>query len=1030
MRILSFPVFLLIILSFCFLNDLNAQKTISDTYSDLDYFKGMNLFNKEKYGAAQQQFKRVIERYAGSHSEIAKNAEYYNALCAVRLFNDDAEYLMYHYINQYPESQKLSEACFELGKFAYDKKSWGNALKWFEKLDRYDLTAEQQGEYLFKKGYCHFMRNEFEEARVALYEIKDTEKKYAIPATYYYAHIAYVQKNYETALEGFLKLSDDETFSPVVPYYVSQIYFMQEKWNELLKYAPPLLETVTEKRYAEVSRMIGEAYFQTEQFDKAIPYLEKYHELTGNPSRKDNYQIAYAYYMTANCAKAVDYFKAAATGRDELSQSALYHLGDCYMHLDQKNQARLSFSVASRLDYNPEIKEDALFNYAVVTYELSYNPFNEAVVAFNQYIYLYPTSERIDEAYKYLVLAFMSTKNYKTALALLEKIRNKTPEIEKAYQRVAYFRGLELFNNLLFNDAINKFDESLKYKQYDNEIKTLCYYWKGESYYRLKDFKNALELYDQFMSSPGATTLDVYNNCQYNIAYCYFEMDDYSHAMTWFRKYENMSKGTPTRLLGDTYNRIGDLLFLNMGYPDAVEYYDKAIELDLVDVDYALFQKGFSLGLMNRHMDKIMVLTRILDSYKNSAYTADALYETGRSYFIMQQPEKSIPIYQKILAQHANSSYASKALLQLGLIHYNRNAYDESLTQYKKVITDYPGTPEANSALMGIKNVYVDMGRVDDYFAYTKSIGISEDITFSAQDSLNYISAENVYMSGDCAKSIESFGNYINRFENGKFLLQAHFYKAECHANAGELEKALESYGYVISRPRNQYTEPALVSSSRINYNLGKYPEALENYLVLEDVAEIKSNISEALTGKMRCYYNLEEYENTIQAARQVLTEEKIPEELAREAHYKIAKSFYGQDRFALALDEFKTVATEVKSPEGAESKYRVAEIYYVRKEYQLAEDEIFNFIDLNTPHQYWMAKSFIVLADIYLQKGDTFQAVQTLQSIIDYYEVTDDGILDLAKRKKTEIQEKEGGGGAEPSEGEDLELELKGGTL
>jgi tetratricopeptide (TPR) repeat protein len=1029
MRILRTPLFLVIILIFCYFNGLKAQHTISDTYVDVSYYKGLALFGKEKYGAAQLEFQKVMESYAGSHSEIAQDAEYYNALCAVKLFNDDAEYLMYRYINRYPESQNISMAYFELGKFAYDKKNWGTALKWFQGADRYDLTSEQQGEYLFKKGYSHFMRNEYEDARLALYEIKDTDNKYAMPATYYYAHIAYIQQNYETALNGFLKLSDDETFSPIVPYYVTQIYYMQKKWNELLDYAPPLLESVTEKRYGEVSKMIGEAYFQTEQYEKAIPFLEKYQELTGSPSRTDKYQIAYAYYMAANYAKAVEYFKAAATGRDELSQSALYHMGDCYMHLDQKNQARLSFSVASKLDYNAEIKEDALFNYAVVTYELAYNPFNEAVIAFNQYIYLYPASKRTDEAYKYLVLAFMSTKNYKTAYALLEKIRNKTPEIEKAYQRVSYFRGLELFNNLLFNDAINKFDESLKYKQYDNEIKTLCCYWKGESYYRLKDYKRALEYYNMFMSSSGAASLDVYDNCLYNIAYCYFEMDDYVQAMTKFKQYENLGRGSANRLLGDTYNRIGDLLFLNMRYPEAVEYYDKAIELGLVDVDYALFQKGFSLGLMNRHMDKIMVLTRILDSYKNSSYTADALYETGRSYFIMQQPERSIPIYQKILTEHTNSSYASKALLQIGLIYYNQNQYDESLKNYKKVITDYPGTPEANSALVGIKNVYVDMGRVDDYFAYTNSLGISEDMTALAQDSLNYIAAENVYMSGDCGRSIENFGNYINRFPNGKFLLQANFYKAECHVKAGELDRALEAYGYVISHPRNQYTEPALVSASRINYSLGKWPNALENYLVLEEVAETKSNIFEALVGKMRCYYNLEEYQNAIDAAREVLTDEKIPEELAREAHFKIAKSFYGLDRFALALDEFKIVATEVKSPEGAESKYRVAELYYVRKEYQQAEDEIFNFIDLNTPHQYWMAKSFIVLADVYIQKGDNFQAIQTLQSVIDYYEVSDDGILDLAKRKKAELEEKEKAGEQAP-EGEDLEIQIKDESL
>jgi tetratricopeptide (TPR) repeat protein len=1025
MRKLRSRFFLIIILNLGLSGSLKSQHTISDTHDDVSYYKGRELFGKEKYGAAQMEFQKIIDFYAGRHSEIAREAEYYNALCALNLFNDDAEYLMYRYINRYPESQNISRAYFELGKFVYDKKNWGTAIKWFSEVDRYDLSAEQQGEFLFKKGYSYFMRNEYEDARLAFYEIKDTDQKYAIPATYYYAHIAYVQQNYETALNGFLKLSNDETFSPVVPYYITQIYYLQKKWDELLKYAPPLLESVTEKRYGEVSKMIGEAYFQTQQYDKAIPYLEKYQAMTASASRLDKYQIAYSYYMAGNYEKAVEYFQAAATGKDELSQSALYHLGDCYLHLGQKNQARLSFSVASRLDYNAEIKEDALFNYAVVTYELSYNPFNEAVIAFNQYIYLYPASKRTDEAYKYLVLAFMSTKNYKTALALLEKIKNKTPEIEKACQRVSYFRGLELFNNLLFNDAINKFDESLKYKQYDNEIKTLCYYWKGESYYRLKDYKSALDYYTSFISSSGAASLGVYDNCLYNIAYCYFEMENYDQAMTKFRQYENMSKGSSTRLLGDTYDRIGDLLFLNMKYPEAVEYYDRAINLGLVDVDYALFQKGFSLGLMNQHMEKIMVLTRILDSYKNSPYVADALYETGRSYFILQQPERSIPLYQKILAEHANSSYASKALLQIGLIYYNQNNYDESLKSYKKVMTDYPGTPEASSALTGIKNVYVDMGKVDDYFAYINSLGISEDMTTAEQDSLNYIAAENVYMSGDCGKATENFTNYINRFPNGRFLIQANFYKAECLVKAGELDRALESYGYIISHPRNQYSEPALVSASRINYTLGKWPQALENYLVLEEVAEVKTNITEALVGKMRCYYNLEEFQNTIDAAKEVLTDEKIPEELAREAHFKIAKSYYGLDRFALALEEFKKVATEVKSPEGAESKYRVAELYYVRKEYQQAEDGIFNFIDMNTPHQYWMAKAFIVLADVYIQKGDNFQAIQTLQSVIDYYEVTDDGILELAKSKKAALEEKEKAG-EQKSEGEDLELQIK----
>jgi TolA-binding protein len=1018
-------VFILVIIVFCHLNNLFAQRTAYNIYADHEYFRGLELFSNEKYGAAQEQFARVIAKYGDDHSEIARNAEYYNALCAVKLFNDDAEYLLYRFISRYPESPKINHAYFELGKFAYEKRNYSTALKWFEYVDKYELSEEDMAEYLFKKGYSHFQRDDYEQSRIAFYEIKDTDQKYALPATYYYAHIAYDQGNYETALEGFLKLSDDETFSPIVPYYVSQIYYLQKKWDEVIRYAPPLLETVTEKRYAEVSKIIGEAYFQTEQYEKALPYLEKYHELTGGASREDRYQIGFAYYMTFDYKKAEEYFKTVSMGKDELSQSALYHLADCYLHLDQKYQARLSFAAAARMDWDPVIKEDALFNYAVVTYELSYNPFNEAILAFNRYISLYPSSERTDEAYNYLVLAFMSTKNYKNALASLDRIRRKTPDIEKAYQRVAYFRGLELFNNLLFNEAINKFDASLEYGQYDLSLKALCIYWKGESYYRLKDFDRAIENYNRFLLSEGAADLNVYNICHYNIAYAFFEKKEYDQALTWFRKYESISGNDRSSLLGDCYNRIGDIHFLNSRYQAAVEYYDKAIELGLMDVDYALFQKGFSLGLMGQHENKISVLSEVLNKYKTSSYIPDALYETGRSYFILQQPRNSIPRYQRILTDYPNSSYASKALLQLGLIYYNLNENDESLNYYKQVIENYPGTPEANSALLGMKNVYVDMNRVDDYFEYVDNLGIQLDISASEQDSLTYIAAENVYMTGDCDKSKESFSHYIDRFEDGKFIVQAYFYKAECHLRDGEYSEALESYRNVINRPRNAFTEPALAASAKLNYNLENYAEALENYLMLEEVADMKSNLTDARVGKMRCYYELEEYVNTIDAGRQVLMNEKISEELARETHYKIAKSFYEQGRFALALEEFKIIAKEVRSPEGAEAKYRKAELLYIRKEYQEAENEIFDFIDMNTPHQYWMAKAFILLADLYLEKDDRFQAIQTLQSIIDYYENTTDGIIDLAMRKKAEIQKMEEAEQPESEEG-DLEIEIK----
>ncbi len=695
------------------------------------------------------------------------------------------------------------------------------------------------------------------------------------------------------------------------------------------------------------------------------------------------------------------------------------------MKLGDKYQGRLSFAAASRVDYNQDIKEDALFNYAVLTYELSITPFNEAVQGFSRYISLYPASDRTDEAYNYLVLAFMNTRNYRAALAALEKIRRKTPEIERSYQRVAFFRGLELFNDLSFPEASNKFDASLQYGQYDPSLKALCYYWKGESQYRLKDYDQAIRHYQNFLMTDGSVDLKEYAVCHYNMGYAEFKKENYREALTWFKRFETQNRGRNKRILGDAFNRIGDMYFIDARYQQAIGYYDRAIATGSTDVDYALFQKGISMGVLNNYQEKIDILGLILDGHKNSNYIPDALYESGRSHFIMQQPRKAIPYYQKVLDDHPKSSYVSKALIQLGLIYYNLDQTEQSLAHYKRVVNEFPGSPEANNALLGIKNVYVEKNQVNEYFAYVQSLGRDVDFSMNEQDSLSYLAAENIYLEGNCVEAVPAFEAYISGFESGAYLVNAHFYKAECQLKEDKIMEALASLNYINSKARNLFTEPALLTASRINFDYGNYQAALENFLMLEDIAELKSNVTEAKIGKMRCYYLLEEYGDAIDAARALLREDKISGELIREARYDIAKSFYAQDRFALALDEFREVAGEVSSLNGAESKYRVAEILYIRKEYKEAGDVIFEFIDMNTPHEYWMAKSFILLADIYLAEEDEFQAVETLQSIIDYYEKTDDGLLDLARRKKAEILKKKEAGEGEEVE-EDLEIEMQ----
>jgi TolA-binding protein len=537
----TLSVTLIIILCFLGFNAL-AQESVSQTHPDKYFRSGIELFEKGNYVSAQQHFQQAVKHSNQNELHIRGEAEFYNALCAIELFNNDAEFLIRSFINNYPDNQKVNTAFFELAKLRYRERKFKDAIYWFGQTNRNGLDTDQRAELLFKLGYSHFVQEEFDIASRNFFEIKDTKNKYSSPATYYYSHIAYDQKNYATALKGFEKLSNDETFAPLVPYYISQIYYLQRQYSKVVEYAPPLLETASARRAPEIARLIAESYYRLRQYENAIPFTEQFVEKTQTLTREDNYLVGFIYYRNNKLEEAVKYLERVPTDEDSLSQNAYYHLADCYLKLDQKAKARQAFALASKSDLDLSIKEDALFNFAKITYETLYNPFNEAIDAFINYIQLFPNSHRIDEAHNYLVLAYSNTKNYRDALTALDKITNKDASIRRAYQRVAFYRGIELFQNLNYEEAVEKFTLSLKYPEYNKSISALGLYWRGESNYRVEDFKSAASDYNQFLLSPGAFDLSEYQMAHYNLGYSHFKLKNYDEAIVWFRKYTTLAR--------------------------------------------------------------------------------------------------------------------------------------------------------------------------------------------------------------------------------------------------------------------------------------------------------------------------------------------------------------------------------------------------------------------------------------------------------------------------------------------------------
>src|SRR5664280_2859436 len=807
-----------------------SQVPFTATEIESEFQRGMELFNKEKYPAAIRLFDSFIKSGDKSNMIQLADAEYYSAMAAIKLFNPDAEYRMMIFIYSHPESPRINDARLELGNYFYQNKNYRKAAAYYETVNRQELKSDKLAEYFFRLGYSLYIKGDQSRALLMFSEIKDIDTEYTPPAIYYFSQIAYEQKMYQTALEGFMKLKDDETFGGVVPFYIVQILYMQKDYDGILSMAPDLLKSAGKIRAIELYRFIGDAYYSKENYKEALPYLEKYSEGAKASGREDKYELAYCYYKTGEIDKAIKLLLEIGAKSDVLSQNIWNILGDCYLQKGDKPRSRLAFGQASELNYDKKIKEESLYNFAKLTYETAYSPFGEAIAAFQEYIDLYPGSKRIQEVYDYLVGTLMQIKNYKAALAALDKIGNKDGRLEEAYQKVAFFRGLELFKNLEIEASVGMLDKSLKYEKYNMQIRARATYWHGEANYRLGHYDLAKDDYLLFMGLPGSTLLNEYNLVRYNLGYTFFNLKDYTNALNNFRAFESVANNARPEVIADAKNRIADCYYIATNYSSAIDYYDKVIAYGNLDADYAMFQKGFSLGLINDTKGKINVLTALIQKFPSSPFVPDAIFERGRAYLVLENFKNGEEDFNTIISNYSGSSFVPRSIVQLGLLYYNIGENEKAISQYKKVIENYKSTPEARDAMTGLRNTYVDLNEVDAYFAYVKTLDGYGDVNLVQKDSLLYMSGENLFMTGKYDKATDVLKSYLSEFPEGSFRQNAQYYLAECLRSAGKNDDALKLYEDVSDEPGNQFMEQSLIAASSMLFDKEDYAGSLSYY--------------------------------------------------------------------------------------------------------------------------------------------------------------------------------------------------------
>ena len=956
------------------------------------YSEGVALFEEGNYGSAIHKFEELESIDAGL---LRDASAYYLAASRLGLGNPNGEAELKKFISDQPESPMMNAALFRLANLNFDQKKYKEALQLYQKLEVAGLSDAENSKYLYYSGISLLETGEKAKAKENFNQLRNSTGTFGDGSKYYWAHLSYLEGHYDDALTEFKKLENKPAYFKIIPYYLVQIAFAKKQYEEVLKLGNPLLTKAPEERKFELARILATSCYQLAEYDQATTVIDTYFK-NKEVSRADCYVAGFCEEKSGHPDVAISWYEKSVQQKDAISQGTYYQLGGLYMKKGEKQKGLLAFQHASEMKFDPKIRKDALFQYAKATYELDYSPFNESIKALDKYIAEYPDAKENDLAYNYLVNVFMTTHNYKDALASMDRIKAKSQSVRKAYQRVSLFRGMELFRDLNFTGALKLFDKSLVDGTYNSAFRAQAQYWRAETLFRLGKTEEAFAEYKKFQSLPGSSKLKEFALSYYNVGYHFFNKQELQQATDCFTKYLELVNPQGDKLAGDANNRLGDCQYANRNFEEALKYYQKAFDLNSADADYALFQMAFTHGLLQDQQTKLTELQDLITRFPDSPYCDDALLETGKAFEKMTDFENAKSSYKNLIAKYPGSQLVPKALVQLGLIAYNQNQYDISLAYYKQVIDKYPETPEARGALTGVKNNYLENNQVDDYISYTKKLGKGATPSQNEQDSLTYSAAEKLYMA-QAANAVEQLNKYLTDFPKGNFRVNALFYRAECSYNAGKNGEALQDYDAVLAETDNLFTESALNKAAGLSFDAKLFSKALAYFQRMAAMAENPANVQAGTTGIMRCQYELGNFDEVVKIGWKMRSSGKLSPELDREISYKSAKAYEALKDQTKALPLWRKLSADPKSREGAEAKYNICKYYADNNRLKDAENEVMDFIAKNSPQKYWLGKSFVLLAHIYERMNDLFQATNTLKSVIENYDTKDDGIVEEA---------------------------------
>ena len=962
----------------------SAYPQIKSTDPQGYFISGVAMFDDANYTGCIDRLSHVVNSPV-ARPDLVEQARYYIALSSLRQGNVNASDLLEAFVSDYPASPLRGKALIALADYYYDLGEWNEAIVRFSKVDGATLDPESRDEFDYHRAYCMLMSGRDAEA-APIFNALMSSRTLSNEATFYTAYILYREEKFADALSTFKKvkvMADGPTAS--TDYYLCQLYYRQGDYGRAYTTAAKLVANggnVDSEYLIEAMRIAGESAYSTDKMSQAVDYLTKYSRLAHDPQPSALYILGLSQYRLGQYENAVSTLRPVLAENNEMGQSAALLTGQAYVGLGEYSKAVAAFEKSYRMNEDRSISETALYNYALARMQGGKMPFSSSVTIVKRFLSEFPDSPYASTMREYLVAGYMTDNNYEAALAGIEEISRPSDALLDAKQQILYTLGTRDLAASHPEVALTRFRQAKalgnRVPQIYNEIDL----WIGECLYKEGEYAKAADSYRAYLN--GGNSRANAPLARYDLGYALFGEKNFTAAYNAFDSFTKNPGNATSLMKADALNRMADCLYYQSEFNRAAVLYERAYQADPAAGDYALFQQAVMKGLRRDHNAKIEGLQTMMDRFPESALVPSALLETAESWQELGNTGKVIETYKILTARYPSTAQGRQGQLLLAITYLNSNRSDEAADVYRKVITDYPSSEEARIAADDLKRIAADNGTLAEFASFMRSVPDAPEIDSSEIEKMAFESAEKEFEKSGRTRRLEAF---VKEYQTGPYTPSALLYIARSHDRGGNYSDAMATATDIITRfPHSSVAEEAYLIKASGENALDMTREAFETYSQLASQASSSVTVNAARLGMMRTARDLGEAEAALNAADQLLSSSTVGSNEREEVTFSRGVALEQLGRSAEACEAWKELAADPSTLYGAKSAFYLAQHYFNNENLAESRREAEALVEANPPHNYWLARTFILLSDINRAEGNKFEADEYLRSLRENY--------------------------------------------